>query len=307
MQYLVSVENTSYFYWQLELLIESFSMLGIEDKLVVAIAENDAQKMGGFSANIIRHKNKFIHPNEGRRLDYLPVNRIAAIQYAIASGMLEFPFALIHSDMVIRRPLEDVGGEAPSVVVNNLEDVGSDEEAVKAEIEPALKNLAESRGVEVKDLPIVPFFSAPVVFNKAFKSISDVFFARLQANLMTFLGKKGNGFPCEKAAWELTLAESFQYCYISGRFMASPLVFDSDAADLIHYKSGILPVFHKKFYKYEDGTYLAGQGPFETLMENNPTINTDFVQRVIKSYAESRVKKFRQMRERQTSRADARG
>jgi hypothetical protein len=305
MQYLVSVENTSYFYWQLELLIESFAMKGIEDDLVVAVADNDSQKIGGFSANIIRHRNKFVHPNEGRRLGYLPINRIAAIRYAIASGMLKFPFALVHSDMVVRRPLEDFGGEIPSVIVNNFDDIGTDEELVKKEMAADLQGLAESRGVEVKDLPVVPFFSAPIVFNGAFKSISDIFFARLQANLMTFLERRGPEFPCERAAWELTLAESFQYCRISGQFMSSSMTFDSDAADFIHYKTGMLPVFHKKFYRYEDGTYLVGQGPFETLMEHNPTVNTDFIQKVIKSYSDSRVRKFRQMRDRQTSHANA--
>lgn len=306
MHYIVSVENTSYFYWQLELLIESFSMLGIEDKLVVALAENDSQKMGGFSANIIRHRNKFIHPNEGRRLEYLPVNRLAAVKYAVNSGMLDFPFALIHADMVIRKPLEGFDGDLPSVVVNNFEDIGSDEDAAKKEIAQDLDILAENRGVPVGDLPIVPFFSAPVVFNKAFKSISEVFFTRLESNLMMILGRRGPEFPCEKAAWELTLAESFQHCYISGKFMSSSLVFDSDDTNFIHYKNGILPVFHKKFYKYEDGNYLTGQGPFETLLEHNPTVNTDFMQKVIKSYADGRARKFRQMRERQTSRADAR-
>lgn len=306
MQYFVSVENTSYFYWQLELLIESFAMQGLQDSLVVAVAENDSQKVGGFSANIVRHRNKFVHPNDGRRLGYLPINRVAAIQYALANDLLDFPFALVHADMVMRKPLEEFDDDVPSITVNNFDDAGPDERAVKKEIASDLTRLAEIREVKEEDVPTLPFFSAPIVFNKAFKSISNVFFARLQENLLTMIYRKGGDFPCEKASWELTLAESFQHCVISGKFMSSSLMLDSDAANFIHYRSGILPVFHKNFYKYDGGSFLVGQGPFETLMEHNPTVNTDYVQRVIKSYADTRVRKFRQNRERQTSHEDAR-
>jgi hypothetical protein len=308
MQYFVSVENTSYFYWQLELLIESFNMLGIGDSLVVAMAENDSQKVGGFSSNIVRHANKFVHPNEGRERGYLPLNRVGAIRYALAYGALEFPFALIHADMVARRPLEEPGDELPCVVLNNFDDhPPAEEDVVKMEIGGDLERLAEERGVERADVPTVPFFSPPVVFNGAFGSISEVFFARLQNNMISLLERRGASFPCEKAAWELTLTESFQHCSVSGRFMSAPLMFDSDSPSFIHYRTGIPPVFHKKFYRFEDGVYLAGQGPYETIMENNPTVGTDFLQRVVRSYSESRSRWFRTRPESQTCHADADG
>lgn len=308
MQYFVSVENTSYFYWQLELLIESFNMLGIGDSLVVAMADNDSQKVGGFSSNIVRHENKFVHPNEGRERGYLPLNRVAAIRYALAYGVLEFPFVLVHADMVARRALDEPGGDLPCVTVNNFDDYPpSEEDVVKKEIDSDVASLAEERGIEAKDVPTVPFFSPPVAFNKPFKSISDVFFSRLQNNMASLLERRGASFPCEKAAWELTLTESFQHCSVSGRFMSAPLMFDSESPDLIHYRTGIPPVFHKKFYRFEDGNYLAGQGPYETILENNPTVGTDFLQKVVRSYAESRSRWFRRIHERRTYPADAVG
>jgi len=306
MQYFVSSENTSYFYWQLELLIESFKILGMEDKLVIAMAENDCQKIGGFSANLVRHGNKFVHPNEGRERGYLPLNRISSLRYALAYGFLKFPFALIHADMVMRRPLEEPRGEFPIVTLNNLEDYpAAEEEAIKGEIRANLNTLAEANEIPVDSLPTVPFFSAPVVFNEPFKHISEVFFSRVQTNMVDMVGRRGADFPCEKAAWELTLAESFQYCSVSGKFMSASILFDSEDVNFLHYKTGIPPVFHKKFYRYEDGNSFSGQGPYETLMENNPTVSTDYVQRVIKSYVNSRVRGVRPSRERQTSPAGA--
>jgi len=307
MQYVVSAENTSYFYWQLELLIESFSMLGIEDSLVIAMAENDSLKTGGFSANLVRHKNKFVHPNEGREKGYLPLNRIGSLRYALAYGGLDFPFAVIHSDMVMRKPIDSPGGDMPTIVLNNFEDYPmAEEDAVKAEIKDSLERLAKERQVAFGDLPTIPFLSPPVVFNEAFKSISDVFFSRVQINMSDILERRGADFPCEKAAWELAICESFQHCSVSGRFMSAPLLFESDDVNIIHYKVGIPPVFHKKFYRYEEGSRFAGLGPYETLMENNPTVCTDYVQSVVKSYAKSRAS-FKPSRDRQTSHADARG
>jgi len=302
MQYFVSAENTSYFYWQLELLIESFRMLGLQDSLVVALADNDSRKIGGFSANLVKHQNKLIHPNEGREKGYLPLNRISSIRYALAYGALKFPFALIHADMVVRKPIDDPNGETPAVLLNNLDDYpAAEEDAVKSEIRGSLESLAEDREVAFKDLPTVPFFSPPAVFNKPFESIAEVFFSRVQINMIDILGRKGADFPCEKAAWELTISESFQHCSVSGRFMSAPLLFDSDDTNFLHYKTGIPPVFHKKFYKYDEGNYFSGQGPYETLMENNPTVGTDYVQRVIKSYVNNRSKAVRPGRDRQTS------
>lgn len=306
MQYFVSAENTSYFYWQLELLIESFNILGMGDDLVVALAENDSQKVGGFSYNLVKHDRKFLHPNEGREAGYLPINRVSSIRYALAYGILKFPFVLVHADMLMRRPLADPAEDMPHVVLNNFDDYPpAEEEIVKSEIREGLERLADDRKVPFEELPSVPFFSAPVAFNGAFESISEVFFSRLQNNMMSMVDRRGASFPCEKAAWELTLSESFQHCSVSGRFMSAPLLFDSDNSEFVHYRTGIPPVFHKKFYRYEDGTYLAGQGPYDTLMEHNPTVGTDFVQGVIKSYVKNRSRSLRPSRGRQTSRADA--
>lgn len=301
MQYFVSIENTSYFYWQVELLIESFAMAGLESSLVVAIADNDSQKMGGFSTNIVRHASKFVHPNEGRERGYLPLNRVGAIRYALAYGALKFPFTLVHADMVLRKPVRDPGDGDPAVIVNNFEDQPlSEEETVKSELAPVIKRLAEDREFPEDSIPTVPFFSPPVIFNKSFDSIADVFFARLQGNMIEVAERRGPSFPCEKAAWEMTLTESFQHCSVLGEFLAAPLLFDAEDVNFIHYRTGIPPVFHKKFFRYEDGVYLSGQGPYETLMEHNPSLGTDYVQSVVRSYADRRSKQVRRIPSRQT-------
>lgn len=286
MQYFVSAENSSYFYWQLELLIESFLMQGMEKDLVIALAENDSHKLRGYSSNIVKYGNKFIHNNEGRKLDYLPLNRVNSIRYALAYKILEFPFVLIHADMLLRNPIKlQKEDEEFGIIVNNYEEITEAErEGIREAINPELRQLAEERGVEFESLPEVPALSAPIIFNKSCEYMSDAFFSKLQINLLNLLEKKGKEFPCERAAWEQTLIESFQHCSIKGSFMAAPLLYEDENLNFLHYKTGIPPVFHKKFYKFEHGTFFSGQGPYETILEHNPTINTNYMHQIIRSY-----------------------
>ena len=286
MQYFVSAENSSYFYWQLELLIESFLMQGIETDLIIGLAENNSQKVKGFSSNLVKYSTKFIHANQGAEINYLPINRVNAIRNALASGILKFPFALIHADMILKNPIElSVDDQQYGVVVNNVNEISPIEEKIVNEtINSKLSEIAKEKNVDPKNFPNIPSFSAPVVFTKNFENIADVFFARLSSNEMELIKEKGTDFPCELVAWHITLRESFRHCSIKGKFMSANLLFDQENINFIHYKTGIPPVFHKKYYNFSSGTFLTSEGPYEILLEHNPTTNTNYVHEVIKSY-----------------------
>lgn len=286
MQYFVSAENSSYFYWQLELLIESFVSQGLDKDLVIGLADNDQQKIRGFSSNLVKYGNKFMHENEGREMDYLPLNRVNALRHAIAYKLIKFPFALIHADMILKSPiiLSEKDKEF-GIILNNYDEISeSERKSIKEEIRPNIEKLAEERKVEVNKIPSVPFFTCPVVFNESFEFIAETFFFKLHENILSILKKRGKDFPCERAAWELTITESFQHCSVKGDFFAAPLMFEDENVNFLHYKSGIPPVFHKKFFDYKQGVYYTGNGPYEALLEHNPTINTNFLHQVIKSY-----------------------
>lgn len=286
MQYFVSVENSSFFYWQAELLIESFVMHGLQDRLVIAIAENNDSKIKGYSRNLIKHGTKFMHSNFGLEAGFLPLNRVIALRTALSEGLIEFPFALVHSDMVLRKPLPEEGFFPDyGIVVNSFDETSEKTRAeVKESIKFGLERIAEERSLKLSDLPEIPAFSAPVVFNKSFEGLSEVFFARLHSNTMDLIETKGGDFPCERAALELTLTEAFQHCSIKSEFMASPLMSSETETNFIHYKNGIPPVFHKKFFKFSEASVRTGRCPFEVLLEHNPTPNTNYVHEVIKSY-----------------------
>lgn len=285
MQYFVSAENSSYFYWQLELLIESFLMHNIETDLIIGLAENNSHKVKGFSSNLVKYSTKFIHANQGAEINYLPINRVNAIRNALTSGILKFPFALIHADMILRNPIvlsED--DQRYGIIVNNVNEISSGEEEINETINSKLETIAEERKVKSTSFPKIPFFSAPLVFTKNFENIANPFFAQLSNNEMELIKEKGTDFPCELVAWHLTLRESFQHCSIKGKFMSANLLFDKEDVNFIHYKTGIPPVFHKKYYDFANRTFLTSEGPYEILLEHNPSVNTNYTHEVIKSY-----------------------
>jgi hypothetical protein len=270
----------------LELLIESFLMQGMEKDLVIGLAENDDQKIRGYSSNLVKYGAKFMIPNEGREMGYLPLNRISSVRYALATGVLKLPFVMIHSDMVLRHPISLSEEDSKyGVVINNFDEFPKAEtDLVGEEVELLVDRVAEERKVEAKDITRIPFFSAPVVFNDSMAYFSDKFFGKVQAYELDLLNRRGASFPCERAAFEMTLAESFQHVGMRGMFMSAPMMYDGEDINFIHYRSGIPPVFHKKYFRYEQGTFYASMGPYETIMEHNPTVNTNYVQQVIRSY-----------------------
>ena len=286
MQYFVSAENSSYFYWQLELLIESFVMQGLENSLVIGLAENNAQKVMGFSSNLVRHPNKFSHPNEGSDQDYPPLNRAGSIRYALKYGILKFPFALIHADMILRSPIElSEDDEGYGIIINNYEETSESERAqVKEVVDSSLERIAVEREASTEEIPKIPYVSAPIVFNTPFEYISTDFFTKFQMNEMKILKDRGPKFPCERAAWEMTMMESFRHFGIKGKFMSASLLHGEEDVNFIHYKNGIPPVFNKKFYDFTQGTFFSGSGPYETILEHNPTVSTNFLHQVIRSY-----------------------
>ena len=285
MQYFVSAENSSYFYWQLELLIESFIMQGLEKSLVIALAENDDQKIMGYSYNLVKHEKKFMMSNEGRQVGYLPINRINAIRNLLDHGVLELPFAIIHADMILRTPLQlSEQEEQCGLVMNNFNESEQDDARVKEETDPMAERIAEEKEIGSKDMPRIPFFSYPAVFNKPMEYVAEPFFSNVHMYESKLLTDRGPGFPCERCAWEMGVTECFQHFSVSGKLMSVPMMYDGEATNFIHYKSGIPPVFHKKYFKYENGNYFSAAGPYETIMEHNPTQNTNYVHQVIRSY-----------------------
>lgn len=105
MQYFVSIEKKSYFYWQIELLIHSFKRYQIEDQLVIAVADTEEPSI--IPKNLSKC-NYFLHKNYGRDYGYLQINKPLSILEAKNRGILRNPFVIIEPDMVLFEPIQEI-------------------------------------------------------------------------------------------------------------------------------------------------------------------------------------------------------
>jgi hypothetical protein len=289
MQYLVSVENSNYFYWQLELLIESFLMQGLQDNLVISIAENDEPKFRGYSKNIVKYGKKIIHSNVGKERGFAPANRFYTIKRFFESGEIDLPFTVIHADMIMKNPIDKYNKEA-DIVINNQNVFKNDLTLEYIRSSGVKERLVEKDAVKEEDVDnIIETFpySMPIIFNESLnRDFLSKFFDKLIINLEQLIKTKDSSFPIEKTCWIYTFLESIGFYSATGSFLTCELMHSEDLdVPFIHYKNGIPPVFNKRFFKFEPGTYHNNfEGPYEFLLENNPTENTSFLQQVIKSY-----------------------
>lgn len=273
MKYIVSAENSSYFYWQLELLIESFLYHGIQDDLIICMAENDKPKNISYCKNLAKYSKKIIHEDFAKDKGKKNLNRLLSLYNLVKKKYLSCPFVIIHSDMILKKPVELVEDiDLISSVINKKENVE----------EILIKNNENYK--ELDENLINYNFSMPVLFNyHANKETLDLFFLKLLNNYKDFYDNKDyENLPIEEAAWKQTIIDSFGHFRIALRLLSCNIHEELDA-NFIHYKNGIVPFFHKKYFKLEGIT--IHQDPFESLLKfKDSNENTKYIEQLIKSY-----------------------
>lgn len=103
MKYFVSIEKTPYFYWQTELLIESFKNFGIEKDLLIAIA--DSKKGGNSIPKNISKCEILLHENWTENFNYKYLNKFLSLDLARRTRRIKPPFTVLEPDMIALKPL----------------------------------------------------------------------------------------------------------------------------------------------------------------------------------------------------------
>ena len=271
MDYFVSIENTAYFHWQLGILIESFKVHNLEDRLVVAIAENDSPQYASFSKNVVNHKRFFIHPNFGRHL-----NCCKSVTAAFLNGVIETPFTLIHPDMVLVDPIKPTDH---NIIFNQ----SFNDPEIISRIEADVKTAVEAFGLSREDAPETIPLGDVIVFNQI--DIGDL--NTIQFRTEQLIGKYGEDWNVSKAGMILALYDLLSRNYRYRADILEGTLLDDNLANFLHYKHGMPPVFSKLHYKYDTPQFMAGGAfPMQSLLENNPTVGTNYLQSIIRAYLE---------------------
>lgn len=226
MDYFVSVEDSFYMRWQIALLQESMTLLGIENDLVLGVC--NLQPDSPFRQ--IRHVEV---ENLGRKFDYPPLNKPVAVKMAIDSGLIKQPFNLIDPDMVLVEKLKEysspVAGHKSSLMEpNNIKKMG---------YENYLKD-------EWVDIGCIYQFNDvdPILFDNVINTLhimlsDDIKYldgpSKWQKEMVAFAGCLA-GYEAE-----LNVLES-AICPIYADYV--------EGVPVLHYSNGFLPFFNKRMH-----------------------------------------------------------
>ena len=94
MNYFVSIDNSPYDSWQIELLIESFKLHNLQDHLYIGVAGGPA-----IGKNLSKHSHIMHHAS-------CKYNSIYSVFAALYSGFITEPFMLLHPDMILLEPYQ---------------------------------------------------------------------------------------------------------------------------------------------------------------------------------------------------------
>lgn len=267
MKYFVSIENIPYFHWQIELLIESFKYHNLQDQLIIGIANNDSGSLPEFVGNLLEHKNKFFHFNYGQ--EYKKFNKIYSLILAIKHNLIEQPFAIIHPDMLLFKPLSNFDEN----VVFNV-----DYEYSTNKIESFISSILSEKHISEETMKTLPLGDI-LVFN----NVPLTFFNRVIDRIHQVWDKLADP-RSEKYGWMLAMYDYLGLIQYKGERLEAHLVEDKNFDfNFIHYKHGLPPHFSKHLFNYDSNiALLESMNPYETLLKHNPNLVTDYVQKRIK-------------------------
>lgn len=267
MQYFVSIENNAYCHWQVELLIESFKMQGLEDDLVISVAASQVGTYKQFTDNLIHHESKFQHKNYGDERGCKKINKIYGLVAALKNDIIAPPFTLIHPDMLLISPIPDEGESGITYHAYNTE-------------EDQVTRLIREAIIHCQKDPKWHMLGDTMVF----RDVHEDLFVEMLGRYDNLLNRIGNDWDVERLAWLFTLWNHPEV-KLHQAFLECQLAHDKPRGNFIHYKHGFPPGFHKRHFSFEDSTgfALSTGDPFEALANVEQTKVNLYVQQVIRS------------------------
>jgi hypothetical protein len=242
MQYFVSIENCFYFRWQIELLLHSMKLAGLENQLVVACAEFENKKL--------KYPNVFYHENVGRKNNYLPINKIYSIKYALENKLLTTPFVVIDPDMVMKDPI-------PNFELNTADC---------------------SEYLNYDKLLKIGYCEKDLGCKQNWKPGSYVYFIKQHQNeiinkslekLYSFLNKDLQNVD----RWQIEMvavASCFSEHNATIKKLSS-MLYDDETSNFVHYTGGYGPYFKKFNYNnLRDITFDYAYYPYKAILEITP-------------------------------------
>jgi len=253
MDYFVSIDNTPYERWQIELLIESFKMHKLQDYLCIAVAENNTTQYADYTKNLKNHKRKIQHNN------FQEKNNLYSLIACLENNIIRQPFVLLKPHMILYKPVE----EGPDTIICNVIDDVSPE--IKIELQNKLPQAHK-----------IPYPGDLLIF----KNCPTRFFHKIAMKI-------GENIH-EELAWLLTMQEYYDFITYGTGQIEMPMIYGGMDMPIINYKHGYPSKFQRMHYQFNKALQL-GSDPIEDLLRINLTPPpTEYMQEVAKNYKKNK-------------------
>jgi hypothetical protein len=208
MDYIVVANKSS---WELELLIESFNVLNLQDKLLVVMPNTLKQ----FYKNLSKHKRKIYVKDKDQ------LNKIIGI-YA-AYDQLEQNFTMLHTDMII---VQDLKESLYNIIFHP---------------NPIITDVIQT--LKLKEESYISFDGVV-----SFKDIPKQFFYEVIQYTHVFLKKYDQKLATAAAC--VYVSQKYPQLSFASMVMESSLK-SENLSSIIHYKDGFIPYFSKNMHSFQ--------------------------------------------------------
>lgn len=280
MEFIVPAELNPQNQWQIELMIEGFKVLGLQDKLVVCLATDDPKSfIPEMTKNLSAHRNVMLIRNHGAARGFEPLNRLYGVRAAILDGRVGETFFVLEPDMVpCRVPTVDT-----SVACCTYQfDPNFFLEVINVNT-PTKRHFGFEPGEVGNDSwacagPLMCFHGFPVEFFEEVIKESESYVYRQ--------------FYDTGSAWDRSVQSATNMVMHRhlGRFTARALydmecnLMSDRLATFIHYETGFPPLFTKSMFPYSSPQRFSLGNPFKTLSQYAPTQPFQYLSQIATQY-----------------------
>ena len=279
MDYLVSSENTPFFQWQLELLIESFKSNNCEKELLVCLNESNQLMHPFYCRNINSHERLINFQNIGKSKGFVGLNHLYNISWAIQNNRIQQPFAFIPTDVVLKNKVNDHFLASYPQIVFTPDPFFTFEIAEKEAgnfWEALDKNKLDYEEKWIPLGPVIFFNNLPIEWFDRSIAIAE------KLVLQQILKKQPVWKHTTTLAMIINMIDFIGKISFYGDYELTMNMLQDYNCPFIHYEHGLPPVFNKHMFPFENPHYASLGDPFEILKENAPTRNCHFISELAK-------------------------
>lgn len=286
MHFFVSAENTAYYQWQFELMIESFIENGQQNRLFIAVAETDDPGYAP-ALNLFKHENKFSHTNVGVQRGYKKLNQLYALLYALENNLIPETYTVLEPHICLAAPYSNpIEEDRPRACVFAPDpsftfDTAESNAGEFWKIMPESKEYYQRNWVPLGS--VMTFKQIPTDFVRRTIYLAETIILR------QLLEKKPIWEHSVKLAWALNLSDVVDQVYIFGTYGITSTMIDAGNTTFIDYEHGMPPVFNKSMFTYPPPERLAFGDPIETLSTLIQTANSHYLSKLAANILEKRT------------------